>query len=850
MKQLVYSFIVILITSVCSPAFACSTPASVCTEYANQNFVLIKNSQPASVIVEKNADPAVQEAAKNFAKDLQRVSGKKAKLLSSKRRAKNTVIIGVLGQSKIIDELVKANKLDVSGLADQWEAFHIAVVKNPWPNVNKALVIVGSDRRGAIFGTYDLSEQMGVSPWYWFADVAVAKKKQLYVSSGSRRDQPKVKYRGLFINDEDPALSGWAKKHFSGVNSDMYKHVFELILRLKGNYIWPAMWGKAIHFDDPRSTALADNMGIVLGTSHHEPMTRAQAEWHKYPNDPTTGGAWDYATNGENLRSFWKNGIERMMSKGDDEGYESLVTVGMRGDGDEPMSEETATELLEKIVNDQRKIIAEVTGKPAEKTPQVWALYKEVQEYYDEGMTVPDDVTLLFADDNWGQIRRLPTKDVDREGGFGVYYHFDYVGVPRNYKWLNTTQVSKVWQQMDLAYQRGAKDIWIVNVGDIKPMEYPLDFFMEMAWNPEKMDLKAANAYPKKWASDTFGAEHAADIAKLVTDYSRYASRRKPELINEETFAIGEILGKELDGGEMGVYINQWRTLVKAMEKVKQQLNDQQQDAFFQLVEYPILALSNLYEMYNATAWNRKLIGRYDARSVHFLREVERTFARDSALTEQYHQINEGKWDGMMNQVHMNYFMWNDPTQQTMPSVVRIFGGSNNIPVKFKAENTITNDVLNVEAANYSRTTAGKEVSWAMVPDLGQVSAAMIAYPQGKPSNTLKEAARLEYDFSSTAKQNLIVELTLSPTLDTIGQGGIKIGVAIDNQAVQILNLNLHATGGGPSSPEKQAWYDAVINHSSELSTLFNNIPAGKHTLKVLRLDDNVILENVTVKVK
>ncbi len=342
-----------------------------------------------------------------------------------------------------------------------------------------------------------------------------------------------MKYRGFFINDEAPAFSSWAKVRFGGLNAEMYAHVFDLLLRLKGNTLWPAMWPPhAFNDDDPRNKILADERGVVMGTSHHEPMTRAHDEWHRNKEQGVTGGPWDYARNGDNLRAFWRGGIERMMSRPgaaqDGRGYDSLVTVGMRGDGDEAMGEGTAIPLLQSVVVDQRRIIAEVTGRPPEQTPQVWALYKEVQDYYDHGMRVPDDVTLLFADDNWGQIRRLPTTDLDRAGGFGVYYHFDYVGAPRNYKWLNTTQIEKTWQQMDLAWQRGAHQLWIVNVGDIKPMEFPLSFFMDQAWAPAAMTPQALAGYPEQWARGTFGADQASEIGALLTRYSQLAARRKP----------------------------------------------------------------------------------------------------------------------------------------------------------------------------------------------------------------------------------------------------------------------------------------------------------------------------------
>ncbi|MBE7220318.1 MAG: glycosyl hydrolase 115 family protein, partial [Caulobacteraceae bacterium] len=601
-----------------------------------------------------------------------------------------------------------------------------------------ALVIVGSDRRGAIFGTYDLSERMGVSPWLWFADVPVARRSDAWVPAGSRRDQPKVRYRGFFINDEDPCFGGWGKAKFGGINSALYAHVFELLLRMKGNYLWPAMWApKAFAADDPRSQPLADAMGVVMGSSHHEVMMRAQDEWHRHTDEGVTGGPWDYTRNAANLRTFWRGGIERMMSKGDGRGYESVVTIGMRGDGDEAMAEGTATGLLERIVADQRTIIAEVTGRPARETPQLWALYKEVQDYYDHGMRVPDDVILLFSDDNWGQVRRLPTPGAPpRAGGYGVYYHFDYVGGPRNYKWINTNQVEKTWQQMDLAYRRGARAMWIVNVGDIKPMEYPLSFFMAQAWDPEAMTPTALAAYPERWAGATFGEANGDAIGRMLTDYSRYAARRKPELIDQDSFPLGEVSHDALDGGEFGAMVAEWDALEARMLAVRAQIAPEQRDAYYQIVEYPISALGNLYRLYYATAWNRKLGASNDPRANPFADQVEAAFRRDGELTARYHAINGGKWAGMMAQVHMNYVIWKDPTQQTMPSISRVGGDTpqsrRGVAPRFASDAPPPPGRVVVEAGAFSRAHDGPGLTWTTIPHLGQGAGGVLALPQGR----------------------------------------------------------------------------------------------------------------------
>ena len=843
----------LIVTMVASAAMACVAPVDVCATKRSGGFTLIEGGVPADVYVDAEADPAVRHAAASLREDLGRVSRRPAAALATLADARGpTIILGQLGKSPTIDALVQSGKLQLQDLAGQWEGYRQVVVERPTPAIQRALVIVGSDRRGAVFGAYDLSERMGVSPWVWWADVPVTQRSALYLVAGARADHPRVKYRGFFINDEDPAFSGWAKARFGGINAKAYAHVFELMLRLKANYLWPAMWApKAFNDDDPDNKVLADAMGVVMGSSHHEPMTRAQDEWHRNKDKGVTGGRWDYATNAENLRKFWRGGVERMMSKGDGVGYESLITVGMRGDGDEPMAEGAATELLETIVHDQRAIIADVTGKPPEKTPQVWALYKEVLDYYDHGMRVPDDVTLLFADDNWGQIRRLPVagKDrLDRAGGYGVYYHFDYVGAPRNYKWINTNQVAKVWQQMDLAYQRGAKNLWIVNVGDIKPMEYPLSFFMRMAWNPEAMTPEALETFPRRWAGETFGPELGPEVGRILATYGTYAARRKPELIDPDTFRLGEGAGAVLDGGEFGALVEAWRELVRAVEDTKTRVRPDQQDAYFQLVEHPVLALSNLYEMYYATAWNRRLAARNDARANYFADIVEATFRRDAELTAQYHALGGGKWAGMMNQVHMNYVIWNDPTEQTMPSVVRV--AADTPPEKLAAKVVFARPAAvrrdyAIPATAYASASQGAGLAWKTITDLGR-NKAVIAWPQGRPATGVQDKMWLGFDVSAARAGAERVAVRLAPTLDTQGGEAVRLGVSLDDGEVRILTAHLSATGGGAVTPGQKAWYKAVIDNGVTLDHTFADVAAGRHKLKVWRIDDNVILEGVS----
>ncbi|MBF4493379.1 glycosyl hydrolase 115 family protein [Flavobacterium sp. MR2016-29] len=618
-----------------------------------ENFPLASNGKIASVLVSKNDFSGVLRVAGHFENDLFKVTDLHSKRINSISEATDfVIIIGTLGKSEIIDQLAKEGKIDANQLKGKWEKFTTQIVENPFNGIKKALVIAGSDKRGTIYGIYDLSSQIGVSPWYFWADVPVKKQSDLHVLPGVHtQEEPKVKYRGIFINDEAPALSGWAFENYGGFNAKFYDKVFELILRMKGNYLWPSMWGRMFYVDDPQNAVLADEYGIVMGTSHHEPLTRAHAEWAKLGK-----GKWDFNTNSENLISFWKDGMKRIGNT------ETIVTVGMRGDGDEPMTQGTAIGLLENIVKTQRDIIKEVTKKPIEETPQMWALYKEVQEYYDKGMRVPDDITLLLCDDNWGNIRKLPELDAKpRKGGYGIYYHYDYVGGPRNYKWINTNQIERTWEQMDLAYQYGVDKIWIVNVGDIKPMEFPIEFFLDMAWNPEKFNAGHLDQYYVQWAKENFGGQNADEIAAILKLYTKYNARRKPELLQEKTYSITNY--KEAEN-----IVAAYKKLVQEADQINDELQPEYKDAFYQLVLFPVLASSNLNELYVSTAKNQLYASQGRASANSYAKQVKELFEKDSLLTNYYHtKLANGKWNHMMSQTHIGYTSWQEPKNNVIP---------------------------------------------------------------------------------------------------------------------------------------------------------------------------------------
>jgi len=650
-----------LLLALCLNARGLDQSRYIETTRNHRNFVIADNGRAAPLYVDAEDYPGVIRTAFDLQADVNRVTGCIPGVVHEtphpSEKLGSIILIGTLGHSAVIDRLVRDKRIDVSQIAGKWESFLLQTVSHPLPGIEQALIIAGSDKRGTIYGIYDLSEQIGVSPWYWWADVPVRHQDTLTVRPGIyAQGPPAVKYRGIFLNDEAPSLSGWVKEKYGNYNHQFYEKVFELILRLKANYLWPAMWSNAFNEDDPLNPKLADEYGIVMGTSHHEPMMRAQQEWKRHGHGP-----WDYSQNATVLREFWKAGLER------NQNYENMVTIGMRGDGDLPMSETANIALLGQIVDDQRKIIAGVYDRDPATVPQDWALYKEVLDYYAKGMRVPDDVTLLWCDDNWGNLRRLPTPDErKRSGGAGIYYHFDYVGDPRSYKWINTNALPKIWEQMNLAWHYGADRIWIVNVGDLKPMELPIDFFLNLAWNPDQWPKEKIGEFTRQWAARQFGPEHAEQIANILSKYAKFNGRRKPELLEPGTYSL-------VNYREAETVVEEFAAITAEAEELYKKLPEDEKDAFYELVLYPTKASAVLNQLYVTAAKNGLYASQGRVLTNKLADDAQALFNKDAEMSAYYnHSLAGGKWDHMMDQTHIGYTFWNEPPLNNMPKVERI----------------------------------------------------------------------------------------------------------------------------------------------------------------------------------
>lgn len=761
------------------------------------------------ITYDKKDDEAITKYALiNLKNDLTNVLGEEAILATESKNSK--IIVATIDTS-----LAKSQKNYelLREALNKKEQYIITVFEGQ-------LQLIGNDRRGTIYAIYEFLSQIGVSPWHYWMDVPIKKQAELYLNEPFFLiDAPKVEMRGFFINDEWPAAGNWATKHFghlmnekgekmNSFNHLYYEKLFDLLLRLKGNFIWPAMWDSAFYADDPENSKLAQKMGVIIGTSHHEPMGRNHQEWIR--NHGQYGnGDWDYESNQEGLEKYFRQGIERSYQT------EDIFTLGMRGNGDEAMGEGENISLLEQIINKQRKIISEVTGRSAKETPQIWALYKEVQDYYDKGMRVPDDVILLLCDDNWGNLRKLPSlENRDRKGGFGIYYHYDYVGGPRNSKWINVSQIQRTWEQITLAYNYGVRKLWVVNVGDLKGQEYPLSYFMDLAWNPEQ-SLEEMEGYTKNWVEKQLGGNYINDASKLLAAYSKLNMTISPELLDKDTFSL------EIDYEFERILAN-YRDLSNQAGQLFVLMPEEYRQVYEQLIYFPLVATANLYEMYYAQAINWKS---NDTKIVNQAADkVEWCFKRDAELTSHYHSLNNGKWEHMMSQTHIGYHDWQEPEYQIMPEIRRL-----------KSEEYLSKEIdqsVVIEAADFNEKSQG-EVVWTEIADMGKTFSAITPLP----NNIIPSKQNFVcYDFETSSSGEFQVEVFLSPSLNW-NNSGLIYGYQIDDGAEVEINFN------GKYKGELGNWQSDRIIRSLSVAKL----EQGKHRLLFYAKSPDVILQKIVL---
>lgn len=810
-------FIVTLVSSLIAlPGMAIDHPGIAGDAHGAGTFPLIVDNAPARVVVAPDEAAGVRIAAENLVADFEKVAR------GGNTEGNRAVILAGEVNGPLIKQIVRSTP-SVKWLADSLkrkrEQYFITFAGD-------SMIVAGSDMRGTIYGIYEVSEQLGVSPWYDWADAPVAVRSNVAIQRGNyTAGEPAVRYRGIFLNDEAPCLTSWVKNTYGTNYGDhrFYARVGELLLRLRGNFLWPAMWGWAFYADDPENSKTMSDMGIIMGTSHHEPMARNHQEWARHRKEY---GAWNYNTNQKVIDRFFAEGIDRM------KGTEDVVTIGMRGDGDEAMSEEADVKLMEKIVANQRKIIARHSGKKAKDVPQVWALYKEVLDYYDKGMRVPDDVTMLLCDDNWGNVRRLPDEKERRHpGGWGMYYHVDYVGAPRNSKWLNVTPIQNMWEQLQLTYDYGVDRLWILNVGDLKPMEYPITLFLDMAWNPRRFNIDNLLDHTEGFCSQIFGGAQGPEAARILNLYCKYAGRSTAEMLDSSTF--------DLQSGEWRHVRDEFMTL--ETEALRQYLTipDEARDAYKELILFPVQAMANIYDLYYSVAMNRALAADGNPQANEWADRARKCFDRDAMLMADYNNnIADGKWRGMMTQKHIGYTIWNDDfPADKMPETVTVEATGNGGYVA-----TERDGVVSVEAEHFNICQGNSDASWTVIPYMGRTLSGVALMPYTVPT----DGASLTYAVDvTTPVDSVTVHVITKSTLAFCNKAGHRYAVSIDGGSEQVVNFN-HDLDERPENIYT-VFYPTVARRVVEKSVTFPGLTPGRHTVTLRPLDPGIVFEKVVL---
>ena len=631
------------------------------TKYA---FTLASPRQTAAILYDASDAAVVKRAAELFAADVEAVTGRRPQVTSATGETGPAVIVGTVGGSALIRRLSEAGKIDTAPLEGAWERYLIQTVANPLPGIRKALVIAGSDRRGAAYGLFTLSELIGVSPWYWWADVPVKKHAALHVDAPPTYSQtPSVRYRGIFLNDEDWGLTPWASQTFEpergNIGPRTYAKVCELLLRLKANYLAPAMHPVSTSFNQiPENKLVADTFAIVMGSTHCEPLLlNTASEW-----DTKTMGPWNYDKN--------KEGINRVLTQRvrENSPYENVYTLALRGLHDGAMSTtlpmHEKVRMLQQALLDQRRILAENIDRPVETVPQAFTPYKEVLEIYSNGLELPDDITIVWPDDNYGYMKRLSgVREQRRTGRSGVYYHVSYLGVPHSYLWFSTTPPSLMYEELRKAYDTTADRLWLVNCGDLKGSEMQVSLFLDMAWDIGRFTADNVVSYPARWLAGIFGEAYYDRLEAMTREHLRLAFPRKPEYMgwgyhwnrfdhNCEQLTDTDFSFTNYDEAQRR--LEAYRQLGARAEALLHEIGDEARPAFYQLVYYPLRGAELMNRMTLGGQRNRWYARQGRAATNAVRDEVQRCYDSLQVITRGYNSLLGGKWNHMMS-MRQNY---------------------------------------------------------------------------------------------------------------------------------------------------------------------------------------------------
>jgi len=826
--------LIVLSSVACLCLSASAVPLAITDSPGGGNIVLCDGRMVAPIFVETSADRAVLRAANDLAVDFSRVTGLKPELESQFSPGRRLpIIIGTLDQSRILDQLCARGKLETNGISGQWESYVMQVVMNPLPGVDRALVIAGSDRRGTIYGIYQLSAMIGVSPWCWWADTPVAQKQTLALSGDIlKQGPPAVKYRGIFINDEDWGLNPWAAKtfdpEFKNIGPKTYGKIFELLLRLRLNYLWPAMHGCSTAFGSvPENAALADEFAIVMGSSHCEPMLYNNVHWNE-----RTQGRWNYALNRSAIHGIWE---ETAKARGQ---YEAVWTLGIRGIHDQGMEKPPddipgRINLMGGVFSEQRELLDQYVGKQWGPVAQCFVPYKEVLPIYDAGLKVPDDVTLVWVDDNFGYIRRLSNPDErKRSGGAGVYYHLSYYGGPHSYTWINTTAPALMWEELHKAWENGASRLWVLNVGDLKPAELGIDYFSKLAWNPDAFSFGGQRAFLQDFIATNLGLKPVQPPTDLLMEYYRLGTLRKPELM-ERNWALA------LTPERAAQLEREYQDLLAREKSLSARVPTDARDAYMEMIGFPARVLGDAGLIFMA---DRKLQEASGAATNGD--EIAQLRNDLQAQVENYNtKIAGGRWNHIMPGLVTggNLMAWS--SQVRWPWGEKTTADSRSHPVS-------TADLPTGQgwrdAATAEHQTCSKSARWTVIEGLGPSGRAMALEPASLDSSWAESdtnAPSLEYDFTNrTSGAEAFVDFL--PAFRIYPGMKLRVAVSVDKQPVTLVEV----PGSSGAENENGAIRSAAVQDNFSRARIpLSGLAAGRHALVIRAVDPGAVVDRVSV---
>ncbi len=829
-------------------------------------FPLLRAGHAAAIYLDADDADTLGAAVDAFATDIERVSGVRPRVLTSLHAPlpAELVVVGIAGHSHQLIRLQQAGKLDAGSIEHKWESALTTVVSHPMPQVRQALIVAGSDRRGAAFALFALSRQMGVSPWTWWADVPVPHHDALYVQARNEiQPEPSVQYRGIFLNDEDWGLRPWAAKKMDpalgNIGPNTYARIFQLLLRLHANTLWPAMHPGTLAFNAvPENAQLADRWGIVMGSSHSEALLRNNVgEWNEH-----TDGPWNYQTNRAAIDAYWD---KRVAENGR---YENVYTVGMRGVHDTGLeatgSEEVKARLVEQVMAHQRAMLAKHVNADVTKIPQVIWLYKESLALYRAGMQVPDDVTLGWTDDNYGYIRQMPTvAEQRRSGGSGMYYHVSYWGFPHDYLWLCTTPPSLIREEMTKAYDHNVRRYWVLNVGDLKPAESDIDYFLQLAWNEPAMAQIDQRTFLERWSAEQFPASFAPAIAAVIERYYQLNFVRRPEFMGFNGYddairrtQFNPLAWPARDYGQNGERLRAWTSLVSDESAIAARLPTALRSAYFELIAYPVeaAAAQNAKFLFADRSFLEASTRNETARQSNAA-ESQAAFGRIQTLTAAYNHLENGKWDGMMSAAPRERQVFNMPATATAADAARP------LPAAWSAGQAIVQPpagstgfveqqgTISINSAQFARSNNGALARWNRLPDLGISGESLVYGDPGllanAPSDSMaKQAPWVEYDFTTLSAGAATLSLHLLPTFPVDADHRMRFVVTVDGGEPQQFDAAGSAEWKENSAP---AWESNVLRNSAIFTAPLAQLKPGRHTLRLIDMDPGLVFEHIVL---